>query len=427
MRRSKSKKTVKKHAVYLLFTLSVFFAYDAFSGNVLFEKALEANFNSLFFNKLRFDIGKVEGGVFGDIAAKNISIYSPGLKEPVRLEGIEFPYRIWHFIFTKFVNRTGEKREIFKIVFEKTKGEIFVKGFILDEKNLALDIGLKHIDFKGMDIVGEIKAFFGLAGNVSEFQISFKNLIVNYNPFKNIDIKGEIIRNKRIVDIHSVILSGDDGRPIIAGKGKVNFSEKVFIDIFLSINNLMLNEFVLTKYKEEIAKGLMNGEARINGPIDNLKTKAHFDIQDGKIQKLEFNSLFGTLKGKGHMAKVEDGRIIKDGGDFILSGEMDFSMFPTSNVFDGLKIETDNNVCVWSGWEISKRFETSQVTAQKKIAKDITFSFDAYINEDMLKPKWAQDKKNEVGVEYKIDKNESIMMKLKDDEGFLGLEHKVKF
>ena len=94
--------------------------------------------------------------------------------------------------------------------------------------------------------------------------------------------------------------------------------------------------------------------------------------------------------------------------------------------FDNLKIETDQKVAVWNGWKISKRFQTQKIKAQKKLAKDIIFSFETYANKDFFKTDQT-NRENEIGVEYKLDKNESLKMRLKEKESFLGLEHKVKF
>lgn len=295
-----------------------------------------------------------------------------------------------------------------------------------DRDRIVINTGLRHVDFKGIDIVGEVISTIGPKLNVTEFDISFKNLIINYTPlFKDIDIQGEYIRKANLIKISSISV-GDKNKKIIGGYGKIGLSNGKYIDLYLTIRDLLLEEFILTKYNEEIASGIMNGELRMKGPLERVKTNAHFDVQNGKIQDLEFQSLITALKGEGNVINIEDGRIIKEEGNLIMSGEIDFGLFPDSKAFDDLKIETDQRVAVWNGWEISKRFESEKIKAQKKLAKDITFSFETYVNKDFLKTDQT-DRENEIEVEYKLDKNESLKMRLKDRESFLGLEHKVKF
>lgn len=352
MRRSRFKKSVRKKALYLAFTVSVFVAYSVHSGGVL-KGFIEPGLNMLL-------------------------------------------------------------PDNFKVAIRK------------DQDRIVINTGLRHVDFKGIDIVGEAISTVEPKFNVTKFDISFKNLIINYTPlFKDIEIQGEYIRKTNLISISSISVV-DKYKKIIGGHGKIDFSNGRYVDLYFIIKDLMLEEFILTKYNEEIATGIMNGELRIKGPLERVKTNAHFDVQNGKIQNLEFQSLIAALKGEGHIINMEDGRIIKEGGNLIMSGEIDFSLFPDSKAFDNLKIETDQRVAVWSGWEISKRFESGKIKAQKKLAKDIAFSFETYVNKDFLKADQT-DRKNEIGVEYKLDKNESLKMRLKDKESFLGLEHKVKF
>ncbi len=238
-----------------------------------------------------------------------------------------------------------------------------------DQDKIVINTGLRHVDFKGIDIAGEAISTIEPKLNVTKFDISFKNLIINYTPlFKDIDIQGEYIRRTNLINISSISVGGKN-KKIIGGYGKIGFSNGKYIDLYLTIKDLLLEEFILTKYNEEITTGIMNGEFHIKGPLDRVKTDAHFDVQNGKIQDLEFRSLIVTLKGEGSVVNIEDGRIIKEEGSLIMSGEIDFSLFPDSKAFDNLKIETDQKIAVWNGWEISKRFQAQKIKAQKKTGK----------------------------------------------------------
>lgn len=306
----------------------------------------------------------------------------------------------------------------------KDKEIALISGYWADGK-LIINTGLRHIDFRGMDIVGEINSVIEPGDETIKFSALFKNLIINYTPFKDIEINGEYVKRGSLLNIASISVKDDKGE-VVKGFAKIVLFPKKYIDLYLMVKNLLIENAILTKYDEKIASGTMNGELKMNGPIDRVRTDAHFDVQDGRIQNLEFESLIVTLKGKNNMVSVEDGWITKEEGNLIMSGEIDFALFPSSGAFEKLKIETDRNVVIWSGWEVSKRFETSKIKAQKKLAKDITFSFETHTDENLFNTK-ESDNKSEIGVEYKIDKNESLRMKLKDDESFIGLEHKIKF
>ena len=347
------------------------------------------------------------------------------LKKRIRREALYFVFTVSVFVVYS-MHSGGLLKGFIEPGLNMLLPDSFLVAIKKDQDRIVINTGLRHADFKGIDIVGEAISTIEPKLNVTRFDIVFKNLIINYTPlFKDIEIQGEYIRKTNLIKISSISV-GDKNKEVIEGYGKIGFSNGKYVDLYLIIKDLMLEEFILTKYNEEIATGIMNGEFRINGPLDRVKTNAHFDVQNGKIQDLEFQSLIAALKGEGPVVNIEDGRIVKEGGNLIMSGEIDFSLFPDSKAFDNLKIETDQRVAVWSGWEISKRFESEKIKAQKKLAKDITFSFETYVNKDFLKADQT-DRENEIGVEYKLDKNESLKMRLKDRESFLGLEHKVKF
>ena len=81
----------------------------------------------------------------------------------------------------------------------------------------------------------------------------------------------------------------------------------------------------------------------------------------------------------------------------------------------GLYVEVRNN-------DVNKAMRKFK----KKVAEDVTFSFETYSNNNMLGTH-EEGNENEIGLEYKLDKNESVTMRIKEEESIIALEHKVKF
>jgi len=493
---------MRTNTLYLLFSVSVFFALDVYSSSAS-RTIVEKKFNSFFPEGVTINIGRLEGGISKDIVASDLRISHANLEKPIQLERVEFPYRFWYPLLKNIKGLSPIKRKgKMKIFFEKTNP--FINGFIsldgsfdnllvlayvsllgdkinhalngnivrirdslylldmkLDEdinmrgltdfkaKNASFEItknkqqvllkiskkggsqiivnaGLKHLDLEGVDVVGEVRCVIGMKEDAVPFVMTFKNMIVNYSPFKDIEIKGKFLRKRNLIDVKSIRVGDKENERIIEGYAKIGLYHNPYLSMHLLVKGLLLEEFILTKYDEKIASGLMKGEVIIKGPLKELKSRAHIDVRDGRIMDLEFQSLIATLKGNGKLV-VLDGCIVKEGGRLLLGGEIDFGLFSSGKAFDKMKMESSQNMAVWEGWEISKRFETSKIQAKKKVAKDITFSFDAYSGENLFDSYSADDKESEIGVEYKLQENESFKMKFKDRESFVGLEHKVRF
>ena len=97
------------------------------------------------------------------------------------------------------------------------------------------------------------------------------------------------------------------------------------------------------------------------------------------------------------------------------------------SVLDKIKIKSDKKILIWNGWEISKGSEYSKIKAKKRFGKDdVMLSFETYVNSDVL-DLYDFRRDHELGVEFKLDDNESLKMKLKDEESFVGLEHNMRF
>jgi len=308
----------------------------------------------------------------------------------------------------------------------KGKQEILLNISKIEKDKFILRTGLKHLDIKGVDITGNITSLIKLNEDMINLEMAFRNMKINQMPFKNIDIKGQFINKRNLIDIHAIRLGNMEDMNTIHGSAIIGLYEKTYLKLSLFIKDLLLEEFALSRYDEKIASGLTNGEIKIKGPIDNLSSKIHIDVQNGKIMDLDFQSLIATLEGTGKRLEV-DGCIIKESGRLMLSGEIDFGLIPSDKAFANFKMDTGKNMAIWDGWEIFKQLKTSKIEAKKKLAKDVIFYFEAHSGENLFETYHPDDKESGIGVEYKLHENESFKMKFRDSESFVGIEHKVKF
>ena len=247
-----------------------------------------------------------------------------------------------------------------------------------------------------------------------------ENLILNYKPFR--DIKAKWVLKRDDLFINTLEL-GDEYRLF----GKVGLNKPYDVDLNLVINNADIRDWALfSNYADPSkASGIMDGKFKIQGPMKEPTSKGGFSIRDGNINDLRFNSLTFNLIGKGPILKVSDSRISKEGGVLYIDGEIDLKKLGKRNIFENVQVTTDQKVIVWEGWDVSK--DSSEVKLSRPVGEDFGVNFKTYVNKDNLRMVDEEEKKSEVGVDYKIQKDDNINVRMKQDSAFVGVEHKVKF
>lgn len=321
-----------------------------------------------------------------------------------------------------------------KLTLKRKKGVVNVSAFKSGPNRIVVKAFINHLDVNGADLIGSLDVSIEYGPDGIYFNITLDDMIVNYLPFdKLIRIEGVYRDREGRLIISSVkVTQNEQGefkqKDILSAQADVNLIDKKELDINVVMKDLPVQDFILTKHGIKLPySGYMNGEISVQGKYDKPASDIHISIRDGRIGKFEFNSLIATLKGEGSVLTIVDGRVVKDDGCLIAHGEIDLARLSDGHAYDNMKVETDQKLAVWEGWEITKKIDTSEIRAKKKLGKDdVTLSFETYANEDLFHGV-DDDKENRIGVEYKLDKNESVKMELKEEESFVGMEHKVKF
>lgn len=294
------------------------------------------------------------------------------------------------------------------------------------EKGLSIYAKISHLNFLGHDVLSEININSQLYKTAESHKIlkgslKTQNFILDYKPFKEVELKW-IIRNKELFITDFQL--GDTYRM----SGKVKLSRPYQTELALSINNAELGDwfvFFNPSYTASIS-GLVEGKIKVEGPIAALSTNGRLNIREGNINAVKFNAINFNLKGEGPILAVSDSRIFKDGGFLRMDGEIDLRKFGRRNILEDVKITTDQRVIVWEGWDITK--SPSEIMAKKGISDNVDVNFKTYVtvgNQSGMDE--DEDKKSEIGLDYKIKKDDSINVRMKEDSAFVGVEHKMKF
>ncbi|MCX5716649.1 MAG: hypothetical protein NTV07_07415 [Candidatus Omnitrophica bacterium] len=310
------------------------------------------------------------------------------------------------------------------LLIEPKTGFVKVTGSLSEENGLSIFSKASHLNFFGSDFLSDIiinTKIHQLKNEPAVLSGSLKtqNLIINYKPFKEISARWVWKKDKFFINSLSL---GDTYRLM----GSIGLRRPYDLDLKLNINGAHVADWlVFSKYGDDgIISGVLSGEVTVRGPLKEPSVKVKLNLKDGNIKDLKFDSINLNLKGKGPVLAIHDSRIVKEDGCLYIDGEVNLAKLGKRNVFEDVRVETDQKTIVWEGWDVSKDIDTSEVKLKKDINEDFRINFKTYSDQDK---RLSEQSEGEVGLDYKIHKNDSINLRMKEDEAVVGVERKVKF
>ena len=294
-----------------------------------------------------------------------------------------------------------------------------IKGDIDKSGDIKIYSRLDRVKSEDSEITGDIWVDY-TARDVSLFSVRTENLAINKKPIWDVKVRGKFIRSEKKIFVDEVNW-GDR----ITVKAEISAKPPYPMDIDILIKALELSELgEFMNAKEGELSGRMEGEIKIAGDIKKSEAKGRVYIGEGSLGEMKFRSLFATLKGRLPVIRIVDSRVVKDWGNILVSGEMDFSRITEGKTFDELIFKTDNKVAVWEHWQISKE-ETLNVVEASKDNITVTTSFEGDGLTQEVYSEHLQQK--DIGFKYNLGTGNSLKMELEEENDFFGVEHKIQF
>lgn len=398
MRRGRVIRRRKLYFLNAVFLASALLFYETHAG-MFFKEFAGNKLQEILPGETRVEIGSISGGIFRDLTAEDVSIFT-GDKNNLRLDiaQAEIDYRLWYPFLKKVpVLRRGERwASHFRIV----KGKGYIDFKVNRHKDIFLASGkIHHMKFSNIDIIGECNARIDTSDkDKTRAQLILRNMILNYVPFdRKVEITLSHDRKKGILNIANFKVGSE-----IEGYGEVRQAPSDYIFLQWAVANLDLKEYFAAKNVNEDISGVVNGKFTLKGPMKEARFLAHFDVQNGNINDLKFDSIIANLDGKGPVISVaDDSRILKENGYMGLGGTIDLSKLKEKKAFEGLTFGPGENFFAWEGWNVMQAAEKSSVVAEKYLDEDFRLSFKSY--------------------------TENQEEQKKQEKHFFGVEHKVKF
>lgn len=460
---------------------------EAFAPEV--KSFAESKIEDAFGGKIKLAIGDIDGGLLHPITFNDIKIENAkgvSIIPSLEISSIKTSYRVWDLIcaaaaakskdpravsrflagvsrldinfatvnsqvsgFVRLGNNSGElnakghinlfsgsridftgkiKEGVYDIEIKPKRGIFKARGVISKDGILDSDFKIYHLDIGGHDLVcdGVLKSEITNIGievkrSIIQGSVETKNALLDYKPFLNMRTSYKI--SDGYLEIPDLNFSD-----IFRGSGTFQLRKPFNTNAVFTINNLSLSWLAVVlnaKNTSSEVSGTANAKFEFKGPISNLRSNINVDVKKGSISTFEFESLSARFKGDGPLMQIEDSRIVRESGCFVLAGDMDLRKIGKDNFFENVRLVGDDKAVNWDGWHTSKVQNIREITMKKRINDDINLNFKKFTAEDIIDE--GLKGSDEVQLEYKLHPNDSLTVKMGQDKDFMGIEHKNKF
>lgn len=170
-------------------------------------------------------------------------------------------------------------------------------------------------------------------------------------------------------------------------------------------------------------EGLLDGEVRVNGPLDHPETVGKLKVLRGSFIGIEFESSFFDLRGSGPVIDLTNSRLVDEGRQTLVTGYLDFAR---SDPFSQVKFGSDEKSLYFMGLTIESEDDIGEVTFGKELGDRWNISLHAPRDEkDHIGI--GADKDAEIELEYEYKKDQNLMLRFGEEEGIMGLKRKYSF
>ncbi|MFH1046328.1 MAG: hypothetical protein V1727_05115 [Candidatus Omnitrophota bacterium] len=294
-----------------------------------------------------------------------------------------------------------------KVYGEFTKDEVFITA------------QLEHLQLKDFDIITNVSFTLNKKVPIGEQEELLSGNLKSY---------GSVLNNRPFPEVNAAFELKESALRILTCtigeeydlRGIVTLKPQVLADLSLSLFQAAPHELVAQFLYPERPdfSGLTNGLVKISGPLNALTYDGYLEVTNGHMGELKFVSANINIKGQYPKIYFVDSRFSREEDSLIMNGEIDLTKPENFSLVFGL----DQGI-YWQGWDINRNYDTVRMT--RDIAEDVKVSFDTSIDENSSG--YEDVYTNELGVAYKVFGDQALKLRIKKDEGILGIERRIKF
>jgi hypothetical protein len=283
-------------------------------------------------------------------------------------------------------------------------------------------LALEHLNFRNNDLLTNIVVEGGFIPQKKLVQgkIYSAGSVLNYQPLP--EFKGFF----RLKDGEARVSSLRWGE-IFLLSGLLNFGTPLSGNLSILINNFNLELLATLFYPTWSAFGSLRGKLKFDIGAQGVNTRGEINLSEGIFGPFKFKGGRILLAGEKSIMTLANSKVYNENGYFELGGEVDFRKLGQPDFGRKMTMTQNQSKIEWQGWNISRKdgLNEQRISAGKGIDEKFSVGFNAYVNnEERLD---SAENQNEFDLEYKLEDDKSLKIRLKENEELLGVERKVKF
>lgn len=425
---------------------------------------------------LRVHVDHVGGDLTGSLRLEGFSVVDParvGDPPVFRARVIEARYRLLDFVSKRFSSkisikaqdvdvhwsaRSGLKRESFPIlrwlrdwvlaqkdnwrvsaenVRFTAAGRKPIEGIAFSFSGDAFEaaVPFRHEEWFGADISttvvlsGKFSLGLGRAADSLAGTLSTEGTIVNWAPLLEESSIDFVMTRDSLSIGPSTVLGG------IRVEGSLAFPEGPEMKLRLQAEDYPLSNWApfLKIDRQTPLPTRADFDLRFRGSPWAPAVAADVRIYEGWISGNKFKALDLHLDGIYPSFRLSDSRILMPDNSVMRFADtnLEVSQVFSEKILKRLVAEAQQDTVVWGTWEFTRaqshEKEEDDFLMQKSLGKYAKLEFRKYGEPEKDERDPSDPRKMEAALVYKLKSNDSLKVGLRDDERFVGVEHKMSF
>lgn len=251
-------------------------------------------------------------------------------------------------------------------------------------------------------------------------KLNTSQMMINARALPDLFIDFEFVRN------HLVIKRLSFAKGAYRGKGWLELASPYHLDFEFKIAKGQLADlWVLGKDESgREVNGEISGKFKFFGTLPSLKMKGHLESRNGDLDNFKYEHGYAVLEAEGPVIRIIDGFLKKKDGDCVLGGQIDLRKAGTAEIIKQLKIRPALSANKFEKGIGPQGEDASQLVVGKDLSKRVHVDYKAPYDDET---KYEDKQKAEWEFKYRLKKNQTLKMRLKEDEEYISVEHKLKF
>lgn len=287
----------------------------------------------------------------------------------------------------------------------------------------TLSINANHLKILGLDLLSN----YGISGKFNydadnklksvTGDFSTSGSLINYDPVR--EIKGAYEFRDGVMK-----LTGVNYGDIVYANGSFGMGGRNDINLHFKFKGTQLGGLTDLAMEKGTISGLVFGDINIRGVLDkDINIDGKLEFLSGNISVVRYNSAKIMLRGKSSTLEFVDSKVYTGDQVLTVEGRVDLRDIGTPRLFRDVVIKSDPSTVVWAGINVMKTPTGEEYVTGTNVNEQFRVNLKTYESQQGNQPA----RQDTIELEYKLGKPANMKLKMKENEDFFGVEHKVRF